>query len=1202
MVSISTVSNTTQTVSTANSTAAASTTTAQTTTVATPTITTTNSSTAKVSAAALSVAKAAAASTVTLSVADVLKSGYTPVPNTVIKDTAANIQTNLKAIAAITPAANITGITLSDTAKGTISVARADLSGDPSDSKNTDPEVLLLKKITTAFNLTVTGLTASDALTLKSTSTSATLTMSVSDTAANLSTNLDALQAKVKAKSITALSIAADPAQTSKPMLSISAKQLTADADALAALRGDFDLTITGVLAADALKTAGAADAVLKKSGSATTLSKITIADTSANITKSIATLETAATAGRLSSITVTDNAALNLTEAQALADADVLKVQFTTQTKLNITNMAAKDFSDTKFIDITPSNFNSAMLQSSTSDGNLMWGYARTAQGVDFALTTNKNGEVSIIKPDGCTSSVINGLSPDGKSLIGHYSGVVNENTFYNRMFALSFDGKFTDLTPSNANYMDIYGASTDKSVIWGNYQIPNVGTRLFIKVNSNFNLDLNKNLNLNSETVTDTAANITANLDNIQAAVKAKTVTAITVSDKNPITVSGTTGVTNHAEALAAITNAYTLKVDKLTATDAIALKSPSKNATLSLAVTDTAANIASNLDKLQALVKAKTLSSITVSDSASPITITSAQLKSDPDVLKLLTNAGGIAITGVLAADAAKTAATPGVKTIAIADSAANIIKSATALKTLAASNKITSIFINDKTAPTVKIADVLAVNDIGVQDTHGVDGVKYNIADTASNIIAHARFDIGDVIKNAKLISITDTKTPVLTLADAQTLTSITKLDPKTKYSIADGGATIAAQAAISGEKVLSGAQAVTINKNYTIAQAKSVLALKNLDKNNTYAITDTVANILAESKISGSKVFAGATAVNVSDSQGNVFANADDLEKLFKSSLLTDINITNSQERGGFDISQLWPDSEVFGKILQIGNFKAQTFKSTSNGITNFGIYTASSTITASLYQPKFKINTGLTNVSAGDYSGFYNLNNEPGHLQIEFDINNSNINENDGINLLNQFLSSTTPQQFNAAINTLNSHGITPIIKFVLDQIIDPYGNGTKLNFAHINSINYVAPSATDTSINLTLKPTTWIGVNMMQSFIQLPKSGITNSWGSLGSSNSYNIKGNEIGLPLFSLNASTSMGPSVMKYLAAISSAKSPQEFDAAYKDAMTAGPNNLPPFNVGLSFDMNDGGFGLNYAGLSQDGTKIIFKGNSS
>ena len=841
-------------------------------------------------------------------------------------------------------------------------------------------------------------------------------------------------------------------------------------------------------------------------------------------------------------------------------------------------------------------------MLQSSTSDGNLMWGYARTAQGVDFALTTNKNGEVSIIKPDGCTSSVINGLSPDGKSLIGHYSGVVNENTFYNRMFALSFDGKFTDLTPSNANYMDIYGASTDKSVIWGNYQIPNVGTRLFIKVNSNFNLDLNKNLNLNSETVTDTAANITANLDNIQAAVKAKTVTAITVSDKNPITVSGTTGVTNHAEALAAITNAYTLKVDKLTATDAIALKSPSKNATLSLAVTDTAANIASNLDKLQALVKAKTLSSITVSDSASPITITSAQLKSDPDVLKLLTNAGGIAITGVLAADAAKTAATPGVKTIAIADSAANIIKSATALKTLAASNKITSIFINDKTAPTVKIADVLAVNDIGVQDTHGVDGVKYNIADTASNIIAHARFDIGDVIKNAKLISITDTKTPVLTLADAQTLTSITKLDPKTKYSIADGGATIAAQAAISGEKVLSGAQAVTINKNYTIAQAKSVLALKNLDKNNTYAITDTVANILAESKISGSKVFAGATAVNVSDSQGNVFANADDLEKLFKSSLLTDINITNSQERGGFDISQLWPDSEVFGKILQIGNFKAQTFKSTSNGITNFGIYTASSTITASLYQPKFKINTGLTNVSAGDYSGFYNLNNEPGHLQIEFDINNSNINENDGINLLNQFLSSTTPQQFNAAINTLNSHGITPIIKFVLDQIIDPYGNGTKLNFAHINSINYVAPSATDTSINLTLKPTTWIGVNMMQSFIQLPKSGITNSWGSLGSSNSYNIKGNEIGLPLFSLNASTSMGPSVMKYLAAISSAKSPQEFDAAYKDAMTAGPNNLPPFNVGLSFDMNDGGFGLNYAGLSQDGTKIIFKGNSS
>ena len=269
MTPLSTV-NTALVTTTTVSTTVAPTTTAKTSAA---TATTTAASTVKVSAAATALVKSAGTVSVTVSVADALKSGATIAANTVIKDTAANIQSNLKALAALTPAANISGITLSDTAKPTISLARADAKGDLSSATNIDPVAVLLRKVTTAYNLTVTGLTASDALTLKTPSSSATLAMTVSDTAANLVTNLDALEAKVKAKSITALTITTDPAASSKPVLSITAKQLTADIDALNVLKGDFDLTVTAVAAADAAATAGKADAILKSAGSLSAMS-----------------------------------------------------------------------------------------------------------------------------------------------------------------------------------------------------------------------------------------------------------------------------------------------------------------------------------------------------------------------------------------------------------------------------------------------------------------------------------------------------------------------------------------------------------------------------------------------------------------------------------------------------------------------------------------------------------------------------------------------------------------------------------------------------------------------------------------------------------------------------------------------------------------------------------------------------------------
>ena len=202
---------------------------------------------------------------------------------------------------------NVSSITLSDTKAGTISVARSDLTGDLSDANNVTPSLVVLRKITSSYTLNVTGMTVSDALTLKTPAKATTLTVGISDTLDNVMSNLTSLQAAAKVKAISGITLPSTTAGSAKPVLSITAAQLKANPDVLATIKGDYELTITGVAAADALTTAGNADKVLKASGALSAQATIAISDTSANLVKNIATLETLATAGRLTSITVSD-------------------------------------------------------------------------------------------------------------------------------------------------------------------------------------------------------------------------------------------------------------------------------------------------------------------------------------------------------------------------------------------------------------------------------------------------------------------------------------------------------------------------------------------------------------------------------------------------------------------------------------------------------------------------------------------------------------------------------------------------------------------------------------------------------------------------------------------------------------------------------------------------------------------------------
>ena len=791
MVSISTINSAAQTQSVSNtaSTVAATTTAVKTTTA--PTISTTNSSTVKVSSAALTVAKAPTVAT-PMSVAQILAAGANIPANTVIKDTAANISTNLKALGALTTFSNVSSITLSDTKAGTISIVRTDIAGDLSDPQNTDPNLAVLKKITSSYTLNVSGLNVSDALILKSPAKTATLSLSISDTVDNIAASLTALQTAAKAKSIAGIAIPPATAGLPKANLSITAAQLKASPELLATIKGDYDLTITGVAAADAVTAAGNADKVLKASGSGSTQSKVAISDTSANLVKSIAALETAATAGRLTSITVSDGKALVLTEAQIKADSHFLATQFTSNTTVEATAVAAAD--------------------------------VLTVQSL-----VNANGKLTLTK-----------------------------------------------------------------------------------------------------ESIADTAANIQSNLDNLEAAVKAPTLPSasntftianIGITDKGSITVTNSTLV-NDIDALKVLTGKYTLNVTDITVSDALALKAPSKDATLAISVKDTAANIAANWDKLQAAVKAKTITAITVTDSASSLlSISAAQLKSDADALKVVTGDYKLSVTGVAAADVAKTLTTKNIYSVEVKDTVTNILKNLPSIQTAVTAAKIQNVVITDATNPALSISDIFALTTT-LPNVTLASGVKFNVKDTAHMIIAHRRDDIGDVLKNAGTVTLTDKTPPNLTLADAITLKGIANLTAGTKYNVADGGAVIAAQAALAGETVLSGAASVSINKNFTIADAKAIAGIKTLAKGTVYSIADTADNVLAQSAVAGDKILSGANTVTVVDTSAKIIAKLDQLEVLAKAGKIADIKFTDTPS-AALDITQvqLVKDAEAIGKIV-----------------------------------------------------------------------------------------------------------------------------------------------------------------------------------------------------------------------------------------------------------------------------------------
>jgi len=208
---------------------------------------------------------------------------------------------------------------------------------------------------------------------------------------------------------------------------------------------------------------------------------------------------------------------------------------------------------------------------------------------------------------------------------------------------------------------------------------------------------------------TVTDTGANIVTNLAALQTNV-AK-ITSITQSNIGTALAITAAQLTADATALNKISGSYTLTVSGVTG--ATVATTTANTHVSSMTVTDTGANIVTNLAALQTNV-AK-ITSITQSNIGTALAITAAQFTADATALNKISGSYTLTVSGVTGSTVATTTANTHVSSMTVIDTGANIVTNLDTLQTNIA--KITSITVsNIGTALAITAAQYSADNAV------------------------------------------------------------------------------------------------------------------------------------------------------------------------------------------------------------------------------------------------------------------------------------------------------------------------------------------------------------------------------------------------------------------------------------------------------------------------------------------------------
>ena len=578
-----------------------------------------------------------------------------------IGDTAANVAANL---IALNSATKLTAIALTDTTVLALSYAVWSQSSS------------VLNKITGGAQAIVTGVPAALAATVQA--SGLVRAFAVSDSGAAIGAVLDQLNA---AEKLTFIGL------TTTAPLAITASQLAFDTVALSKLP-------SGTLFMVSAATAGAAAAMQANAR----VAGFGVSDSSANLTANWASLIAAA---KLRSVALANATPLALTAAQFAAGTALLG-------KLTATYTLAIG-------QVSVSGAAAMQAQSHVASFGVADSAANVAAGLDALnlcgkLTTiglSDSGPLAVAYPrfiadigvlakiSGTWAMTVSGVTAAGAAQVqasAHATGFAIADTaaavgFY--LAALGADGKLTSIALTGGTSISVaYAALTAGASVLGK-----IGGAYTVTVTGATVAQLAAARAVSHATsvqITDTAANVVAGL----AALNGDSMVG-------SITLSGGTALTVTYAQMAA----YGGVLRKLAAVDQVSVTGvgaasagfvQANGYVASFNVTDTAANVAANLDALNGDTR---LSAIALSD-ASPLILSAAKLAADTVALGKLTGAFTLTVTGVTATGAAAVAANSRVGHFSVSDTLANIGAKLDQLEANVKAGKLTAIAVSDR----------------------------------------------------------------------------------------------------------------------------------------------------------------------------------------------------------------------------------------------------------------------------------------------------------------------------------------------------------------------------------------------------------------------------------------------------------------------------------------------------------------------
>ena len=752
-------------------------------------------------------------------IGDLMKANTTLSGQETVSDSASNIEAGLTQLEAGAVAGTITGMKVSDASRITVA-NMADY--------NSKHDALDL--ISGVYNLKISKISLTDSASLNA-GASTKLSLGVEDTSANISSGIADLQTLASKGQL----LSVKSTDLASKAIAITATQVGANSTALKLLSGTYALRVSDATALQASTWSAASTGFLSK------VKTFSVKDNSANVVSKLADLQTIAAAGKLGTVEVSSGK-LALTQTQALANQDVLKAAFVNgATQGNPVEVTVEDMTTARMNDIqssitanasltlkekfsdTAAHIKSALDQLET-DVSMIASIAvsdnATINSVSYS-TYNRDKD-ALDKLSGNFGLNVSGLSIAdvanvsvtglGKASFSITDTAANISSHLSDLATMLNNGSLNSLTSSDGTLKAITMSAADVSTyseVLNKIDGPSAGN-FALKITDvaanqatttkNFITALNSAASISAIDVTDTGANIMANVADLQTLAHDNKLGTVSVSD-GAFTISETQ-LTANSDFLASGFDDGASGTVAVTITDVAADKTiddmaaVTANSSLTVStekVKDTADHIKAALDQLQA--NASKITSITVSDAHTITDVSFATFTRDTDAVNKLSGNFTLNVSGISISDASGlTLPATGKASFSISDTAANIASHLSDLTTMYNNGSLNSLTSSDGTGKAVSVsADDLIANSnvLGMVSGPNAGNFALKITDaTSSNALSVKNF-VTSLNASADLsgIDVADTGAKIMShIGDLQTLASAGKLG---KVTVSDG---------------------------------------------------------------------------------------------------------------------------------------------------------------------------------------------------------------------------------------------------------------------------------------------------------------------------------------------------------------------------------------------------------------------------